>query len=571
MAKQQRKRLGDLLIEAGVITPEQLKEALAGQKQTKLKLGQYMIQTGMIKEEVMLSTLSAQLRIPKYQPDRHPFEEGVANLVSEQIAAKNRIVPLRRKGSLLIVAMPDPMDINALDTVEIASNMEAEPVICSENDFEMLFSSIYGRGSMPDSTYEGLVEEAGIGDDQTEIQRESELNVDALTDMAEQAPVIRMVNSILNQAVREKASDIHISPEREYVTVRYRVDGKLRSVPAPPKSIFLPLVSRLKIMANMDIAISKIPQDGRFSFHTQNREFNVRVSSLPTIYGENLVLRLLDRNAHGLTLDELGFSRLDRPKVDRAIRQPYGMILAAGPTGSGKTTTLYSFLRAIKNDEINIVTLEDPVEYRIDKIRQVQLNTKAGMTFASGLRSILRQDPDVVLVGEIRDHETAAIATQSALTGHRVLSTLHTNEAAGAITRLIEMGLEPFLVASVLLLSVSQRLVRKICPHCQESYDPPEYLVHSFGLWKHRDRIDFRRGKGCPQCGQSGYVGRLALFEILQVDEAVQDMILHRASSQEITRAAVRARTMQTLKMDAARKVAAGLITLEEAASSIML
>ncbi|WP_022661379.1 GspE/PulE family protein [Paucidesulfovibrio longus] len=570
MPKRERKRLGDLLIEAGVITQAQLKEALTGQKQSGLKLGQYMIQTGMIKEEVMLTTLSAQLRIPKYQPDKHPFEEGVSSLVSEQIARKNRIVPLQRKGSLLIVAMPDPMDINALDTVEIASNMEVEPVICSENDFEMLFSSIYGRGIVPDAAYEGIAEEAGV-QDEGEIRRDAEVNVDALTDMAEQAPVIRMVNSILNQAVREKASDIHISPERDFVTVRYRVDGKLRSVPAPPKSIFLPLVSRLKIMANMDIAISKIPQDGRFSFHTQNHEFNVRVSSLPTIYGENLVLRLLDRNAHGLTLDELGFSVHDRPKVDLAIRQPYGMILAAGPTGSGKTTTLYSFLRAIKNDEINILTLEDPVEYRIDKIRQVQLNTKAGMTFASGLRSILRQDPDVVLVGEIRDQETAAIATQAALTGHRVLSTLHTNEAAGAITRLVEMGLEPFLVASVLLLSVSQRLVRKVCPFCQEPYDPPEYLIKSFGLWNVRDRVTFMRGKGCPQCGQSGYKGRLALFEILQVDEMIQDMILRRASSQEMSRAAVRGKTMRTLKMDAARKIAAGLITLEEAASSIML
>ncbi|SKA74119.1 type IV pilus assembly protein PilB [Paucidesulfovibrio gracilis DSM 16080] len=571
MAKRQRKRLGDLLIEAGLITQEQLKEALQGQKQTKLKLGQYMIQTGMIKEGVMLSTLSTQLRIPQYQPDKYPFEEGVAELVSEQIAQKNRVVPLQRKGPLLIVAMPDPMDITALDTVEIASNMEVEPVICSENDYEMLFSTIYGRGSLQDDTYEGLVDEAVGAEDPGEAAAENELNVDALTDMAEQAPVIRMVNSILNQAVRENASDIHISPERDYVTVRYRVDGKLRSVPAPPKSIFLPLVSRMKIMANMDIAISKIPQDGRFSFHTQNREFNVRVSSLPTIYGENLVLRLLDRNAHGLTLDELGFSRFDRTKVEQAIRQPYGMILAAGPTGSGKTTTLYSFLRAIKNDEINIITLEDPVEYRIDKIRQVQLNTKAGMTFASGLRSILRQDPDVVLVGEVRDHETAEIATQSALTGHRVLSTLHTNEAAGAITRLVEMGLEPFLVASVLLLSVSQRLVRKICPYCQEPYDPQDYLIKSFGLWNVRDRVTFMRGKGCPQCGQSGFRGRLALFEILQVDEMVQDMILHRASSQEITRAAVRGKTMQTLKMDAARKVAAGLITLEEAASAIML
>ncbi|MEF2144234.1 MAG: GspE/PulE family protein [Desulfovibrionaceae bacterium] len=569
MTKRERKRLGDLLVETGVLSAAQLETALAEQKQSGLKLGQFLIQSGTLREETLLDTLSQQLRIPKYEPDLYPFEEGVGNLVSEQLAQKNRVAPLQRRGSLLVVAMPDPMDINALDTVEIATNLEVEPVICSENDFDMLFGSIYGRGGLSDADFEGVDDVADeLGDD---LQAEADVNVDALADMAEQAPVVRMVNSILNQAVREGASDIHISPEREIINVRYRVDGRLRSVPAPPKSIFLPLVSRLKIMANMDIAISKIPQDGRFSFRTQRREFNVRVSSLPTIHGENLVMRLLDRNAHGLTLDELGFNTQDREKVDRAIRQPYGMILAAGPTGSGKTTTLYSFLRAIRNDEINVVTLEDPVEYRIEKIRQVQLNTKAGMTFASGLRSILRQDPDVVLVGEIRDHETAEIATQAALTGHRVLSTLHTNDAAGAVTRLVEMGLEPFLVASVLLLSVSQRLVRRVCPHCKESYSPSEYLIRAFGLWNHRDKIDFVRGRGCPKCGQSGFKGRLALFEILQVDETIQDLIVRRASSQDIAKAAMESRTMRTLKMDAARKIANGSTTLEEAAASIML
>lgn len=567
--KRERKRLGDLLIDEGVITQDQLKEALAGQKQSGQKLGLYMIQSGMIKETVMLTTLSNQLKIDLYSPDKYPFEEGVNHLINDQLAQKNRLVPLQKKGSLLIVAMPDPMDINALDTVEIATNLEVEPVICSENDFDMLFNAIYGRGVVPESSFEDMEDAEALGVEADE--EDTDVAIDALADMAEQAPVIRMVNSILTQAAREKASDIHISPEKTFVNVRYRVDGRLRAVPSPPKSIFLPLVSRMKIMANMDIAVSKIPQDGRFTFHTQGREFNVRVSSLPTIYGENLVLRLLDRAAQGLGIDELGFVPTDRAKVDRAINQPYGLILSAGPTGSGKSTSLYSILRSIASDDINVITLEDPVEYRLEKVRQVQLNTKAGMTFASGLRSILRQDPDVILVGEIRDEETAQIAVQAGLTGHKVLSTLHTNDAAGAITRLVEMGLEPFLVASVLLLCMSQRLVRKVCPYCQEPYDPPDTLIELFGLTHVRKKITFMQGKGCRQCSQSGYLGRVALFEMLYVDEMVQDLILKGATAVEITRAAVRAKTLRTLKMDAASKAARGITTLEEAARQIML
>lgn len=558
-----------MLIDAGAITMDQLKEALAGQKKTGLKLGQYMLQSGMIKETLMLEILSVQLKIDLYSPDKYPYEDGVNDLLSDQIAQKNRLVPLQKKGSLLIVAMPDPMDINALDTVEIATNLEVEPVICSENDFDMLFNAIYGRGTAPEAAFGGM--EDGEDFEEGVAEEEQDVALDALADMAEQAPVIRMVNSILTQAAREKASDIHISPEKSHVNVRYRVDGRLRTVPSPPKSIFLPLVSRMKIMANMDIAVSKIPQDGRFTFHTQGREFNVRVSSLPTIYGENLVLRLLDRAAHGLGIDELGFVPVDRAKVDRAIKQPYGLILSAGPTGSGKSTSLYSILRSVAADDINVITLEDPVEYRLEKVRQVQLNTKAGMTFASGLRSILRQDPDVILVGEIRDQETAEIAVQAGLTGHKVLSTLHTNDAAGAITRLVEMGLEPFLVASVLLLCMSQRLVRKVCPYCQEPYDPPDALIKAFGLSHVRQKITFMHGKGCRQCSQSGYLGRMALFELLYIDEMVQDMILKGATATEISRACVRAKTLRTLKMDAASKAAKGITTLEEAARQIML
>ncbi len=325
-------------------------------------------------------------------------------------------------------------------------------------------------------------------------------------------------------------------------------------------------------MGNMDIAVSKIPQDGRFTFITQRREFNVRASSLPTVHGENIVLRLLERNAHGLNLGELGLSNADRAKVEAAVIKPYGLIVAAGPTGSGKSTSLYALLKHINTPDINIVTLEDPVEYRIPTVRQVQLNRKAGMTFASGLRSILRQDPDVVLVGEVRDSETAEIAVQAGLTGHRVLTTLHTNDAATAITRLIEMGIQPYLVSTVLLASVSQRLLRKNCPHCIESYTPRKDLLMAFGISAELlPKFNFQRGTGCRTCHQTGYSGRMAIYEVLQVDEMVQDMITRGATAKDIAKACVQARTMRTLKADALAKVARGLTTLEEAAAQVMI
>lgn len=570
--RRERKRLGELLIEAGLLTPEQLEGALSGQKKSGLKLGQYLVQSGLLKENVIIDSVSRQLRIERYTPDKHPYEDRIDSLLPEELAQRHHLVPLSRRGHLLLIAMTDPMDINALDAVEIATNLEAEPVICSENDYELLFNAIYGRGDATKDIFGAIAEEDADITTQTGGEEREDIAIDTLQDQASQAPVIRMVNSILSQAVREHASDVHVSPEKDSIQLRFRVDGKLRMIPAPPKASFLPLVSRLKIMGNMDIAVSKIPQDGRFTFVTQRREFNVRVSSLPTVHGENLVLRLLERNAHGLSLSELGLSAADRAKVEAAAVKPYGLIVAAGPTGSGKSTTLYALLRHINTPDINIVTLEDPVEYRMPTVRQVQLNRKAGMTFASGLRSILRQDPDVILVGEVRDGETAEIAVQAGLTGHRVLTTLHTNDAATAITRLVDMGIQPFLVSTVLLASVSQRLVRKNCPHCIESYTPRKDLLMAFGI---RDemlpRFSFQRGTGCRTCHQTGYSGRMAIYEVLYVDEMVQDMIMAGASAKDIAKACVQAKTMRTLKADALSKVARGLTTLEEAAGAVMI
>ncbi|MGE4265147.1 MAG: GspE/PulE family protein [Desulfovibrio sp.] len=570
--RRERKRLGELLIEAGALTEAQLQTALSGQKKSGMKLGQYLIQAGILKENIIIDSVSRQLRIERYTPDKHPYEDRIDTFLPEELAQRHRLVPLSKRGHLLLIAMTDPMDINALDAVEIATNLEVEPVICSENDFELLFSAIYGRGEAGKDLFGGITGDEDEITTQTGGEEKEDIAIDALQDQASQAPVIRMVNSILGQAVREHASDVHISPEKDSIQLRFRVDGKLRMIPAPPKASFLPLVSRLKIMSNMDIAVSKIPQDGRFTFVTQRREFNVRASSLPTVHGENIVLRLLERNAHGLSLGELGLSGADRAKVEAAVVKPYGLIVAAGPTGSGKSTTLYALLKHINTPDINIVTLEDPVEYRMATVRQVQLNRKAGMTFASGLRSILRQDPDVVLVGEVRDSETAEIAVQAGLTGHRVLTTLHTNDAATAITRLVEMGIQPFLVSTVLLASVSQRLLRKNCPHCLESYTPRKDLLMAFGISDALvPKFSFQRGAGCRTCHQTGYSGRMAIYEVLLVDEMVQDMIMSGATAKDIAKACVQARTMRTLKADALAKVARGLTTLEEAAGQVMI
>jgi len=397
----------------------------------------------------------------------------------------------------------------------------------------------------------------------------SDVQLTSLQDMAEEAPVIRLVNSIIAQAVREGASDIHISPEAKTVQLRFRIDGKLHEVPAPPRSMVLPIISRLKILSNMDISVTRIPQDGRFTVRMDNREINIRASVIPTIHGENAVLRLLDMSSKVYTLEELGMAEADRAKIESVVDKPYGMILSTGPTGSGKTTSLYAILQRINRPDINIITLEDPVEYRVEKIRQAQLNRKAGMTFASGLRSILRQDPDVIMVGEIRDAETAGIATQAALTGHRVLSTVHTNDAAGAITRLLDMGIEPFLVSSVLLVSFAQRLVRTVCPYCRERYQPPPAALVAWGLDK-VENPNFQRGTGCPQCLNTGYRGRTGIFEILIMDDEIQEMVLQAHSAQEITRYARNAGKLKTLKDNAAEKVVQGITTLEEAASTVM-
>jgi type IV pilus assembly protein PilB len=564
-----RKKLGEILVEGGLLTQKQLEQALPFQKKSNLKLGQFLVREGIVSEVQIVDLVSNQLKLEKYRPDKHVIDMEVARLIPADLAHKYGVAPLQKNGMLVTVAMTDPLDINALDAIEVFTNCEVEAVICTEQQLNLLHTTLFG-------TYAGIggvleeLEDVQIDKGQEKAAALEDVEVSSLQGMAEEAPVVRLVNSILSQGVREGASDIHISPEKDHVQIRFRVDGKLHEVPAPPKSMFLPIISRLKILANMDIALSRVPQDGRFTVKMKNKDINIRASTIPSIYGENLVLRLLDTSSSIYSLELLGMNERDRERLESIITKPYGMILSTGPTGSGKSTALYSILKRINQPDINIITVEDPVEYRIDKIRQVQLNRKAGMTFASGLRSILRQDPDVIMVGEIRDSETASIAVQAALTGHRVLSTLHTNDAAGAMTRLVDMGIEPFLVASVMLVSFAQRLVRKICPNCRSPQKPsPEAL--KFWRLSEVDTSGFVIGQGCFNCMNSGYKGRTGIYEVLVIDEMVQDMILKRKSAHEINRAAIEAGNFATLRDNALEKVIQGITSLEEAASAVLM
>ena len=563
-----RKRLGEMLTESRLLTEEELARALESQKKSGLKLGTYLVQRGIVSEMQIVDLLCDQLRIKRYHPDQFPVDLGLAELIPYDMARKCQVAPLRRRGRLLIVAAADPLDIAAMDSVEDWTNCEVEPVICTEMELTKLHRILYSEKSGLGGVVAGMEEE---DQEQPSIEKTADgIDDVSLISQDGNAPaVVRLVDSIFANAIQERASDVHISPLQSGVQVRFRIDGKLHGMPAPPKSMFPPLVARIKILAGMDITQSRVPQDGRLTLRLNDRLINVRASTVPTVHGENVVMRLLDTSSGILTLDRLGMSAADAERIRAMIRKPYGMILSTGPTGSGKTSSLYAILQELDSPEVHIITLEDPVEYKIDTIRQIQLNTKAGMTFASGLRAILRQDPDIIMVGEIRDGETASIAVRAAQTGHRLLSTIHTNDAAGAVSRLIDSGIEPYLVSSTLLVSFAQRLVRTVCPYCKTPYTPPAEALASWGL----DCVEgatFMRGQGCQQCLQTGFSGRTGIFEVLVNDEDIQEMILRKAAALEITREAVASGRMRTLKQDAAEKAARGITTLEEAQATVM-
>ena len=547
------KKLGiDLLISKGVITQDQLSKAKEEAGKTGLPLEKALDKLGFISEVDIAQIMAESMGVPFMDLSDYLIDSEVIKLVPEATAKKFKAVPLFKIGDTLTVAMVDPLNIAATDEIRKRSKVDSiDPVLSTEEMIQKSIDQYYGAIGSAEEIIKGLTKE--------KIEAKAS-GAKGLAEVAEDAPVIKLVNLIVTQAVKDRASDIHIEPEEDKVRIRYRVDGVLHEVKDLPKHLQSALASRVKVMAQMDISETRNAQDGRIQLKMESKNLDLRVSSFPTVHGENIVLRILDKSSVLLGLAELGLTKKDLKDFDKVIRHPHGIILVTGPTGSGKTTTLYAALSTINTMEKNIITIEDPVEYEINLIRQTQVNPKAGLTFASGLRSILRQDPDVVMVGEVRDKETAEIAIQASLTGHLVFSTLHTNDAASALTRLLDMGVEPFLVSSSIVAILAQRLVRVICPKCKEKYTPTDEVLKDLKLAR---KIEVYRGKGCMRCKETGYMGRIGIYELLLIDDEIKKMATSKASSSEIKKAAVKS-GMRVLIEDGIEKVKNGITTIEE-------
>ncbi|GMA51863.1 type II secretion system protein E [Alicyclobacillus contaminans] len=541
-----RIRLGDLLLSMGMITQEQLDHALEIQRETKGRLGEILIQEGYLSEEQFIEVLEFQLGVPHVNLFRFQIDPTIVALIPESVARRYQVLALKKERNKLTVAMVDPLDYYAIDDIRMSTGFNVEPVIASKHEMQVYIERYYG---LP-----GSLEELS-----TLVPKEEALG-EHVTD--EDSPVVRLVNQIVHQGLQQRASDIHIDPGLEEVIVRYRVDGLLRTELTLPKSMQNIVITRIKIMANLNIAERRLPQDGRMQVEVDFRQVDIRVSTIPTVHGEKCVMRLLDAKNAVLELDKLGMSPENLRVFQSMIRSAHGMVLITGPTGSGKTTTLYAALGHLSSVERNIITIEDPVEYQLPGINQVQVNPVIGLTFARGLRSILRQDPDIVMVGEIRDSETAEIAVRGSLTGHLVLSTLHTNDAVSSLTRLIDMGIEPFLVASAVTGIVAQRLVRRVCDQCRAVYTP----TPSEAAWLEAHGVPMTqmvKGSGCGHCNNTGYRGRLAIHEVVKLDDELRGMVVEKRTDAEY-RSYVQSQGMTSLLEDGMAKIAAGLTTLSE-------
>lgn len=539
--KSNRKRLGDLLVEAGIITEENLQDTLTYKKEGQ-KIGDALLERGLINEQQLIEVLEFQLGIPQISLFRYPIDTAVISLIAKDFAFRNLVMPIRKDGNQLIVAMHDPMDYIALDDMGLSTGLVISPVIAKK---EEIIASLYKYFSKTE-TFE-------------------ELDMDRIADenlAGEDAPAVKLVNQLLEVGVQMKASDIHIDPQESKIHIRYRVDGILRTERILSKKIYSLLIARIKILANLNITETRLPQDGRIKLDVNATPVDLRISLLPTIYGEKIVIRILDLSNVMIHLSQLGFNKVNGQAFVKMIERPSGMILITGPTGSGKTSTLYAALNHLNTEQVNIITVEDPVEYQMKGINQVQVNPSIGLTFASGLRSILRQDPNIVMIGEIRDRETAEIAVRASLTGHLVLSTLHTNSALSTIPRLLDMDVEPYLVVSSLIGVIAQRLVRKVCPDCKIEYTPSAMernLFQKRGI----PVQSLYRGEGCPSCQNSGYHGRIAIHEVLNIDDTIQTMMMNNKPLSEIKQYLV-LNGMIFLIDDGLLKAKQGMTTIEE-------
>lgn len=556
MARKQKKSLGESLVDEGIITSEQLKNAQQEERRLGMRLRKVLVKTGLIDEEDLVAFLSSKLELPRIELANYLIDSKIIDLVPENLARKYELIPVLKIGSRLTCAMLDPWNIFALDEIRMKTNLTIEPAVATESEIKKAIDQYYGaKGSMEDLIKS--IDEKKLGIEETDIDPKK------LKGIVEEPIVIKLVNLIIVKALEERASDIHIEPEESVLRTRFRVDGMLQETPSPPKHLQSAIISRIKIMAKLDIAERRKPQDGRFTIKMEGREIDVRVSCIPTIYGENVVLRLLDVATALLALKDMGFSKKVLQRYEKFIYRPHGIILVTGPTGSGKTTTLYASLDKINTVEKNIITIEDPVEYKLEGIRQIQINPKVDLTFANGLRSILRQDPDIIMVGEMRDFETAEIAIQAALTGHLVFSTLHTNDAPGAVTRMVDMGVEPFLVSSSVIGVLAQRLVRTICLDCKEEYEPSKEELMDIGLENQKTGMKFYRGKGCTKCRQTGYKGRIGIFELMLINDEMRNLIVGKTPTEKIRQKAL-TEGMISLQADGIEKIREGLTTVEE-------
>ena len=547
------KQLGTVLVESGLITPEQLEEAQAEQAAQGKSLGRVLIAKGHVSERDLVQALAHQIGMPFVDLEEVSIDGRAATSVSERLTKRHTVLPIGYEDGKLVVAMADPANVFALDDVRTVTGMDVKPVVATRED---ILAGIRRTSSMSEEI-EAIGEDLAVDEGDDDLAN--------LTEVSEDAPIVKFVNLLITQAVNDGASDIHIEPTERDLRVRYRIDGVLHEVMRSPKAIQAGVVSRLKIMAEVDIAERRVPQDGRISLTVSGKSIDLRFSTLPTVYGEKVVMRILDKSSVLLQLSDLGFLDENHKKYEESYLKPYGMILVTGPTGSGKSTTLYATLNVVNSPDVNIITTEDPVEYRLEGINQVQVNKKVGLNFANALRSIVRQDPDVILVGEMRDRETAQIGIEAALTGHLVLSTLHTNDAASAVTRLTEMGVEPFLVSSATDCILAQRLARRVCAKCKEMERVDAHLLKEAGFPD--DIVDARpempRAMGCSACSQTGYKGRMAIHEVMPVTEEIERLCVARASSEDIKRVAMD-QGMKSLREDGLAKVMLGQTTVEE-------
>lgn len=519
------KRLGDLLVEAGKITEKQLQDALRKQKSSGKRLGEILIGEDYIKEEDIIDVLEIQLGMERVYLDFINLDYKIVKLVPENLARKYNLVPISISGTKINVAMADPLNIFAQDDVRVASGYEVNPLIATEAEINKTIDKLYSGQKVEKAAAEFTKEH------KLKLEKE-EQSLEDMTDI-NKAPIIKLVDLILNDAIKSSSSDIHIEPFENYIKVRYRIDGQLQEKKRLPIESLGALITRIKILSNMNIAERRIPQDGRMKVTIDKENIDLRVSSLPTINGEKIVIRILRNTSIHIGKEKLGMGAENLEKLERIIKSPYGIILVTGPTGSGKSTTLYTILNELNSNDANIITVEDPVEYVLEGVNQVNVNVKAGLTFAAGLRSILRQDPDIVMIGEMRDAETAEIAVRAAITGHLVLSTIHTNDAPSTIVRLEDMGIEPYLVASSVTGIIAQRLVRKVCPFCQEDYEASNYEKDILGIDKSEAMV-LSRGRGCPKCNDTGYLGRMGVYEIMEITGGHRELIMKNATTGEL-------------------------------------